>query len=105
MLYLDGEWQTLVDGLSGRAGSLGVEFTFGRCLSQLNEIKADAGVLAVGPNAVERLTGAKLLGRRAAYAACLDLCLSRWPEGAPTAAFALDRLLYYSVHSAVACCA
>lgn len=102
VLYLDAGWQTLVDGLADRARSLGVEIRCEERVTRLSDIRADGFVLAVNPEAVEMLTETTLPARRAAYVASLDLCLSRMPEGAPTVAFALDRPLYYSVHSAVA---
>jgi phytoene dehydrogenase-like protein len=102
VLYLDGGWQTLVDGLMRRASSLGVEIRCAERITSLENIRADGIVLAVDPETVEQLTGVTLPARRAAYVANLDLCLSRMPEGATTVAFALDRPLYFSVHSAVA---
>jgi protoporphyrinogen oxidase len=102
VLYLDGGWQTLVDGLAGRARSLGVQIHCGERVTRLGSVHADGIVLAADPETVELLTGVTLPARRAAYAATLDLCLSSIPEAAPTLAFALDRPLYYSVHSAVA---
>lgn len=102
VLYLDGGWQTLVDGLAARARSLGVEIYCEERVTRLGDIRADGFVLAVHPEMVEALTGTTLPARRAAYVASLDLCLSRMPDGAPTVAFALDRPLYFSAHSAVA---
>jgi phytoene dehydrogenase-like protein len=102
VIYLDGGWQTLVDGLTHRAVSRGVEIRTGVQISCLNDVRSDGIILATDPETVEQLTGVTLAPRKAIYAACLDLCLSRLPEGAPTAAFALNRPLYYSVHSAVA---
>ena len=102
VIYLDGGWQTLVDGLTRRALSQGVQIRTGVRITSLSTLRADGIILATDPETVEQLTGVTLAPRKAIYAACLDLCLSRLPEGAPTAAFALDRPLYYSVHSAVA---
>jgi glycine/D-amino acid oxidase-like deaminating enzyme len=102
VIYLDGGWQTLVDGLMRRAVSLGVQIRTGVRITSLNTVRADGIILATDPETVEQLTGVTLVPRKAVYAASLDLCLSRLPDGAPTAAFALDRPLYYSVHSAVA---
>jgi len=91
-----------VDGLTRRAVSRGVQIRTGVRISSLGAVRADGIILATDPETVERLIGVTLAPRKAIYAASLDLCLSRLPEGAPTAAFALDRPLYYSVHSAVA---
>jgi hypothetical protein len=102
VLYLNRGWQTIVDGLADRARSLGAEICCGEPVARLDGIVADGIVLAVDPEMVESLTGVRLPARRAARVACLDLCLSRFPEGSATAAFALDRPLYFSVHSAVA---
>jgi phytoene dehydrogenase-like protein len=102
VIYLDGGWQTLVDGLTRRAVSRGVQIRTGVRLTSLSTVSADGIILATDPETVEQLTGVTLPPRKAIYAASLDLCLSGLPAGAPTAAFALDRPLYYSVHSAVA---
>jgi phytoene dehydrogenase-like protein len=102
VLYLDSGWQTLVDGLVRRASSLGVEIRCGERITSLENIRADGIVLAVDPETVEQLTGVLLPARRAAYVADLDICLNRLPTRATTAAFALERPLYFSVHSAVA---
>jgi len=102
VLYLDDGWQTLVDGLMDRARQLGVEVVCRARASHADEIVADGIILAVDPSTVEQMTGVALPARRPAYVACLDLCLSALPAGAPTVAFALDQPLYYSVHSAVA---
>jgi phytoene dehydrogenase-like protein len=102
VLYLDNGWQTLVDGLMRRASSVGVEIRCAERITSLEGIRADGIVLAVDPETVEQLTGTILPARRAAYVANLDLCLSRLPERATTVALALDRPLYFSVHSAVA---
>jgi hypothetical protein len=102
VLYLDGGWQALVDGLADRARSLGVEIYCKERVTRLGDIRSDGFVLAVSPQMVETLTGITLAARRAAYVASLDLCLSRVPDGAPTVALALDRPLYYSVYSVAA---
>jgi phytoene dehydrogenase-like protein len=102
VLYLDGGWQTLVDGLTSRARQLGVEIVSGSRASHVEEIIGDGIILAVDPGSVEQLTGVTLPARRPAHVGCLDLCLNAQPAGAPTVAFALDQPFYYSVHSAVA---
>jgi phytoene dehydrogenase-like protein len=102
VLYLDKGWHTIVNGLAHRACSLGVEIHCGEPVARLDSIRGDGIVLAVDPETVELLTGVSLPARRTARVACLDLCLSRFPKGAATVAFALDRPLYFSVHSAVA---
>jgi phytoene dehydrogenase-like protein len=122
--YLDGGWQTLVDGLRDRAiehgagiiekcgarsvvsegDGVSVELTDGEIL------RSRAVVLAVGPKEACELLDlpadapltrwtARCLPVRAA---CLDLALDRLPRPDHCVAFGLDRPLYYSVHSASA---
>jgi phytoene dehydrogenase-like protein len=101
VLYLDGGWQTLVDGLAERAKTKGVVIGCAKPVEKLGEIRADGVVLAVGSQAVERLTGVRVPGkRRAARLATLDLCLDRVPD--TVVAFAVDRPIYWSTHSAYA---
>lgn len=101
VLYLDGGWQTLVDGLVERAKSKGVVIGCAKPVENLGQIRADGVVLAVGSQAVERLTGVPVPGkRRAARMATLDLCLDRMPH--TLVAFAIDRPTYWSTHSAYA---
>lgn len=101
VLYLDGGWQTLVDGLAARAKARGVLIGCAEPVESLSEIRADGVVLAVGSRAVERLTGVRVPGkRRRARMATLDLCLDRVPE--TVVAYAVDQPLYWSTHSAYA---
>jgi phytoene dehydrogenase-like protein len=102
VLYIDGGWQVLVDGLTRRAGSMGVEFRTGVKVESLSEVQADGIVIATDRHNAQRLSGIEFPLAIPAHAACLDLCLRRLPQGAPTVAFAVDRPLYYSVHSAAA---
>ena len=112
VIYLDGGWQTLVDGLEQRARSLGVEIRLGEAVESLDEIKSaaihragsriDGVILAVPPAAVERLTGRSLTGLQPARMACLDFGLRTLPAGAARVAFGVDQPLYLSVHSAAA---
>jgi phytoene dehydrogenase-like protein len=102
VIYLDGGWQTLVDGLEQRARALGVEIRLGEAVESLDEIRAHGVILAVPPASVERLTGRSLTGLQPAQMACLDLGLRRLPAGAARVAFGVDQPLYLSVHSAAA---
>jgi phytoene dehydrogenase-like protein len=106
VLYLDGGWQTLVDGLEQRARALGVEIRLGEAVESLESlraaIRADGVILAVPPASVERLTGRSLPGMNPARLACLDLGLRTLPAGAARVTFGVDQPLYLSVHSAVA---
>jgi phytoene dehydrogenase-like protein len=119
VLYLDGGWGGLVDGLQHRLASLGVavrtalaaeriepeehgatvRFADGRSRS------AAAVILAVGPGEAHRLVPSLTALRRAADLArpvrslCLDLGLSKLPVKGRTRALALKRPLVFSVHS------
>jgi phytoene dehydrogenase-like protein len=102
VLYLNGGWQTIVDGLSQRARSQGVQFHTGITVERLAEVEADGIIVATDRQNAQRLAGFEFPLSIPAYAACLDLCLRELPLGAPTVAFSVDRPLYYSVHSAAA---
>jgi phytoene dehydrogenase-like protein len=99
--YIDGGWQTLIDGLAERARRLGVEIQCGSPVSSVSELDAAGIVLAVPPSSVEKLTGARF-NVRPVRAACLDLALSELPKGASTFGLGIDMPFYYSVHSASA---
>ncbi len=102
VLYLDGGWQTLVDGLAGRARSLGVEIRCGVPVDTLDAFSASGVVLAVPPFAVERITGVAMRKLSPLRMACLDIGLRQLPGSAVRFALGVDRPLYFSVHSAVA---
>ncbi|WP_158750752.1 FAD-dependent oxidoreductase [Acidobacterium sp. S8] len=99
VLYLDGGWQTMVEGLRARAISLGVQIRCEQLVRHVDEMDADGIVLAVGPASVEKLTGITLPKRDPLYMATLDLGLEKLPENAARVAFGLDKPLYFSVHS------
>jgi phytoene dehydrogenase-like protein len=122
--YLDGGWQTLVDGLRTAARDAGVEMVTSRRVDAVEPTDAGwalrlaggetrtagAAVVAAAPtDAAAVVYGAAraTLERWAdaatpVRAACLDVALTGLP--APRALFALgiDRRVYLSVHSAVA---
>lgn len=123
VLYLDGGWQTLVDGLAGRAREAGVRIVTNADAAALEHdgrvqgIRLQDGerwaapfvVSTLPPAAVAALPGLEGtdLARRARTrvairAATLDLGLRRLPRPENAVAFGLDRPLYFSVHSAVA---
>jgi glycine/D-amino acid oxidase-like deaminating enzyme len=102
VLYIDGGWQTLVNGLAQRAVSLGVEIRWDHPVNNLGEVQTDGVVLATGPGSIEKLTGISLPKLRPLRMATLDLGLEGLPSDAARAAFALDRPLYFSMHSASA---
>ena len=121
--YVDGGWQTIVDGLRRAAVSAGAVIVTG---AKAEAVEVEAGavrgvrrgdgsllaarevVLAVSPGAASALVPAVLeLASFAARAvpvraACLDIGLSRLPRPGALVAFGVDRPLYLSVHSAVA---
>lgn len=121
--YLDGGWQSLVDGLSEAAGKSGVAIRAGVKVESLvvdgsvggvitsdgERISAGAVVLTTPPAIASALAGASATGladfARAAVpvrAACLDVALSRLPVPSARFALGIDAPLYFSVHSAVA---
>jgi glycine/D-amino acid oxidase-like deaminating enzyme len=102
VLYLDGGWQTMVDGLEQRARQLGVEIRKGEPVETIRAIESDGIVLALPPAAVERITGRRLPTMHPVRVACLDLGLRTLPRYAARVALSIDQPLYLSVHSTVA---
>jgi phytoene dehydrogenase-like protein len=124
VLYLDGGWQSLVDGLRRVALEAGVRILSGTRVEAVEGedavrgvrladgrlISASAVVLTGGPGDVSAAVreGRHLPLRRweencvPMHAACLDLGLSRLPQTHATFALGIDRPLYFSVHSAAA---
>jgi phytoene dehydrogenase-like protein len=122
--YLDGGWQTLVDGLRARLLQQGVELRTGVRVRSVgveddgvavelatgDVLQSGTAVLAIDPPGAIDLLGLPddaPLARWAAdcipvRAACLDVALSHLPLPQQCVAFALDRPLYFSVHSASA---
>ncbi|QEH38020.1 Putrescine oxidase [Aquisphaera giovannonii] len=123
--YLDGGWQTLVDGLREKAAGWGAEI---RTSAGAESVAAGAGGVSVRIAGGETVRGARAIvavgpaeacdllldlapgsgppgwasGRIPVRAACLDLALDRLPRPMNRVAFGLDRPLYFSVHSASA---
>jgi len=126
VLYLDGGWQMLVDGLRrvaedaetrilSRRHVIAVEFdrgvrgVRGVRLDDGALLEADAVVLAGSPQMAGQLTAGRATvlstwARQAVpvHAATLDLALSALPRPHATFALGIDQPLYASVHSAVA---
>ena len=112
VIYLDGGWQTMVDGLAEKAKALGVRISSGVPVERVREagvVLADgqrvdsAGtVLTVPPPSVERLTGAALGQMAPVRAAALDIGLGALPKSYGTFALGLDQPMYLSMHSAAA---
>ncbi len=124
VLYLDGGWQTLVDGLGSLCDTLGVERMVaarveaverdpgvrGLSLADGRFVEAPAVVLAVAPAEADRLTRRGQdapLGDVAACltpirVACLNVALRRLPKPRHLLACGIDEPVYFAVHSAVA---
>ncbi len=99
VLYVDGGWESLVNGLAAAAQAAGVVIETGVPVERL---PSGPAVLAVPPQTVEQLTGTKLARYVPVKLATLDLGLSQLPPRAATFGLGLDRPLYFSVHSAAA---
>lgn len=120
--YIDGGWQTLVDGVHAAARRAGVEIRTGARVSAIDygervravvlddgtRIEARAVVVAASPAHTSALTGDRIeLLRRCSSlgevrAACLDVGLSRLPQPKTTFVLGIDEPVYFSVHSDVA---
>jgi phytoene dehydrogenase-like protein len=122
--YIDGGWQSLVNGLRDRAVEHGatvhtgarvtaVSGDFGGvsvCVATGEELHARTAILAIEPNETHGLLGAPvgsqlqrwIASRIPVRAAYLDLALSRLPRPDQRFGLGLDRPLYFSVHSAAA---
>ena len=121
--YLDGGWQTLVDGLRACAESHGVRLRVSAAVTAVERAAdgrvtgvrlrdervepARAVVLALDAPAASALLPDGPARRYAASAttvraACLDVALARLPRPRVTFALGIDEPTYYSVHSAVA---
>ena len=119
--YLHGGWGAIVEQLSARARSHGVEIvTSAPVLAVLHDglrvlgvrledgtvVRAADVVLAVDPAVVRRVTadlpGAGLWNLAPSRAAVLDVALDTYPNPKVIAAFGVERPLYFSVHSASA---
>jgi phytoene dehydrogenase-like protein len=120
VLYLDGGWQTIVDGLRRAAVAAGVRIVSGAHavalertepmrvgavrLADGSTMRAAGVIVAAGPAEVDALAGTQL--QRALpppiRIATLDLALRSLPKPSATVAFGIDTALYFSVHSASA---
>lgn len=121
--YVDGGWQTIVDGLAAAARAAGVQIETSARIDRIESTPdgitaragsqahaADAVIFATGPDeAADTLSGptAQRVRRWAreavpSYAACLDVCLDAAPRPRATFALGVDVPLYLSLHSAVA---
>jgi phytoene dehydrogenase-like protein len=112
VLYVDGGWETLVKGLLRKAESLGVKLSAGMPVERVpqgcvqladgRQLDSAGTILAITPDAVERLTGTRLPGLSPIRIACLDLGLESLPAKCGRFALGLDRPFYLSMHSAFA---
>ena len=119
VLFLDGGWQTIVDGLRAALGRFGVRVRVGAAATTLERdgrnvvgvrladgtlFPAAAVVIAAPPSEVDRLTGVTRLTDTLSPVrfATLDVALRRLPNRKALAVFGVDEPLYLSVHSAAA---
>ncbi len=124
VLYLDGGWQTLVDGLRDRAEAFGAQLLAGRSVAGLRTVSGPGGplqrlscadglelsarfvILATDPATAHALLGGDGVSpitdfaraARPVYGACLDVALSA-RTGTASGLFSLDRRLYAVFHS------
>lgn len=123
--YIDGGWQTLVDGLHTAAQAAGVQLEVGKRIVAIEpesepgknghhirlgdgtEYTATAVIIAASPSVAAGLVhneAAPLLqqwadGAIPVTAACLDVALSSLPQPRARFALGIDQPLYFSVHS------
>ncbi len=122
--YLDGGWQTLVEGLWQAAQDAGVQIVSGTNVRTVNYTNVVQGITlddgtfhaaanviaAVSPRALQEMVAAGgaidlakwLTDAPPIHAACLDVALRRLPKPDATFALGIDVPLYLSVHSAAA---
>ena len=100
VVYLDGGWQSLVDGLRSAALDAGVTIRTGAGASDLSTIQADAVVVSTGMQAARQLLPESgWSASTPAQAAALDIALRRLPNPKHRFVLGLHRPLYLSVHT------
>src|SRR5260370_22179616 len=121
VLYLDGGWQTIVDGLTRVARDAGAQFTpearavtlerrtphqiDGVRLADGTVVRASAVIVAAGPADVDALTTVPRFASGLpppVRHASLEVALTSLPRPKRIVAFGVDAPLYFSVHSAEA---
>lgn len=120
VLYLDGGWQRLVDGLYRAGTEAGVRFITGKRIVALvqdafgrvtgvhlsdGQMQEAASVLLTGsPQNVGEIVGPERMPATPppVAAAVLDVALHRLPDPTKLFALSLDQPLYFSVHSTAA---
>jgi phytoene dehydrogenase-like protein len=124
-MYLDGGWQTLVDGLLAAAKNAKAKIVMGKkatrvkridsgwlvTLSDKTQLSAKIVVIAAGPrdayNLFDDNERPEVLSKAAkeakpVHVVCLDVALNHLPDKDALFALGVDRPLYFSVHSAYA---
>jgi len=126
VIYLDGGWQTLVDGLLTVAEKANAKIVMGKkairvkrndssgwqvLLDNKTEVSAKIVVIAAGPkdayslfddNERPEVITRAAKGAKPIHLVCLDVALSSLPDKDALFALGVDRPLYFSVHSAYA---
>ncbi|PYR49536.1 MAG: hypothetical protein DMF89_12440 [Acidobacteria bacterium] len=120
VLYVDGGWQTIVDGLRGVALASGVRIISGAHavaleraragdvdavrLADGSAVRASGVIIAAGPADVDALAGTRFATDTPSpiRVATLDVALRSLPQPRATVAFGVDTPVYFSVHSAIA---
>lgn len=120
VVYIDGGWQRLVDGLQRACREAGVAFATGRRVVALekdafgavtgvhlsdDQAQAAAGVILTGsPQSIGAIVGPERMPTppTPVRAAVLDVALRRLPAPDTLFAVGVDQPLYFSVHSASA---
>ena len=119
VLYLDGGWQTIVDGLRRVATDAGARImseapavafdtsdggnVHGVRLADGTIVPASAVIITGAPDDVTQLTGTRYPAvGPAVRVATLDVALRTLPKPKRTVVFGLETTLYFSVHSTVA---
>ena len=120
VLFLDGGWQTIVNGLRSVAAKSGATFIEnahavglerpsgeridGVRLADGRVIRATAAIVTGSPADVDAIIGRREedTGATAVTVSALNVALSSLPRPRATVAFGIDVPLYFAVHSAVA---
>jgi phytoene dehydrogenase-like protein len=120
VLYLDGGWRTIVDGLRRAAVESGVRIVTGALATALERkrdrevdavrladgtvVRTSGVIVAAGPSEVDALADTRFAAAQPPpiRLATLDIALRSLPNPRATAAFGVDAPVYFSVHSAVA---
>lgn len=101
VLYVNGGWQTLIDGLAHAAKSHGVTIQCGSRLTSLDALPGPA-VLCIAPQAVQRLIPEWQWSGQAVKASVLDVCLTSTPRPDHRFGLGWDDARYFGMHSATA---